>query len=421
MDKSETGQAARRRLLVLIGCLYMSQGIPMGLAFVAYPAILRTLDYSTEAIGLLGLVALPWALKFLWAPMVDNAAGGRLGKRRSWIVPAQALAAALYFAIAALPEGGRTDALVVVAILLAINIVSATQDIATDGLAVDHLRGAEVAHANGLQIGAFSLGMMIGGSLTVILYDSGGWAIAFSVLGGLILASLAMALAVREPLADRAAAGLQPVRARLWNTVRRPGALVMIATASLFYFAHAMVGAMSGPFFVDAGLSLTQIGILSGFALTVAAGLGALVGSFCAARFGALRTAIVTGSIAAASLALWLVPAQRMEIEFSTALAISGFVGVFTFASYSAFFTIFMQWASPEQAGTDFTVLQCSETCFGIVAGALAGQIAGAVGFAGLFGAAALVGCAAIAAIGVVLARRGRARSAVSALQNSTH
>lgn len=395
-------RAAPRGLLILIGLLYVSQGIPMGLAMVAYPAILRTLGYSTEAIGMLGVVALPWVVKFAWAPIVDRAQGGRLGKRLSWIIPAQTLCALLYGGMALLPQGANTDVFVVIAILFAVNIISATQDIATDGLAVDQLHGAGIAHANGFQIGAFSFGMMIGGSVTIILYDHGGWAAAFSVLSALMLVSLAVAKIVREPAQ---AATASPFRASLRNTLNRPGALAMITVAGLFYFAHAMVGAMIGPFFVDAGLSLTDIGLLNGLFLSVSAGIGALLGAVLGGRFGAPRTALATGGIAAVSLALWLVPAASMTIEFPTAFAIMTFVGVFGFASYTSFFTLLMQWASPDQAGTDFTVLQCSETCFGIAAGVLAGQLVGSMGFAAFFGVAAASGCFALVLIGVLLAR----------------
>ena len=40
-------------------------------------------------IGLTSLLALPWALKFLWAPAVDRCSIPRLGRRKSWIVPLQ--------------------------------------------------------------------------------------------------------------------------------------------------------------------------------------------------------------------------------------------------------------------------------------------------------------------------------------------
>ena len=93
---------------ITIGALYITQGLPMGLAFMALPAMLRSLGYSTEAIGMVGVVILPWALKFLWAPLVDRAQGGRLGRRQSWIVPAQIIVVLLY-ALIALSAAARSE------------------------------------------------------------------------------------------------------------------------------------------------------------------------------------------------------------------------------------------------------------------------------------------------------------------------
>ena len=58
--------------LGLLSCLYFSQGLPFGFMSQALPALLRSYDVSLEKIGLVSLVALPWALKFLWAPYVDH-------------------------------------------------------------------------------------------------------------------------------------------------------------------------------------------------------------------------------------------------------------------------------------------------------------------------------------------------------------
>lgn len=148
MDDSERSRPLAGANLVAIGVLYITQGIPLGLAFIALPAILRKLGYSTEAIGLIGIIILPWALKFLWAPLVDRRGHGRWGHRRSWIIPCQLLVAGL-FAITAFLPIAQTPAWLIVAVLLATNLASATQDIATDGLAVETLSGKQLGWANG--------------------------------------------------------------------------------------------------------------------------------------------------------------------------------------------------------------------------------------------------------------------------------
>jgi MFS transporter, putative signal transducer len=94
MSASNAARAQRapdlRLMLVLLG-LYVSQSIPLYLFSAAVPAILREIGVSRTSIGLLSVLALPWIIKFLWAPLVDRYALWRpLGRRRSWIVPLQA-------------------------------------------------------------------------------------------------------------------------------------------------------------------------------------------------------------------------------------------------------------------------------------------------------------------------------------------
>ena len=81
------GNGARR--LGLLATLYFAQGLPFGFFVQALPALLRQQGYSLSEIGLASLLTLPWALKFLWAPVVDRRWSARLGRRRTWILAMQ--------------------------------------------------------------------------------------------------------------------------------------------------------------------------------------------------------------------------------------------------------------------------------------------------------------------------------------------
>ena len=78
-------QTANARLFIMIGALYFSQGIPLGVAMEALPTLLRRDGAPLHALAWLPLVGLPWVLKFLWAPLVDNRYRPARGRRRSWI------------------------------------------------------------------------------------------------------------------------------------------------------------------------------------------------------------------------------------------------------------------------------------------------------------------------------------------------
>lgn len=94
-----------RRLVITLALLYLSQGIPIGLAMDALPTLLRQDGAPLQALAFLPLVGLPWVVKFLWAPWVDNHWSRRLGRRRSWILPMQCIVLACLLGLATLVLG----------------------------------------------------------------------------------------------------------------------------------------------------------------------------------------------------------------------------------------------------------------------------------------------------------------------------
>src|SRR5687767_7124107 len=70
--------------LTWIAAIAFASGFPYGFFNELLPVYLRLQGVSREEIGLLATLSLPWALKFLWAPVVD-----RTATRRRWIMGAQ--------------------------------------------------------------------------------------------------------------------------------------------------------------------------------------------------------------------------------------------------------------------------------------------------------------------------------------------
>ncbi|MFY0580935.1 MFS transporter [Cystobacter fuscus] len=212
--------------LGLLTSLYFSQGLPFGFFTQALPVLLRKQGLSLPAIGLANLLALPWALKFLWAPVMDRYGSERLGRRRGYILPLQFLSAALLLGLA-LPEGSASVPTLLVAMLL-VNLLAATQDVATDGLAVDLLEPEELGWGNGIQVAGYRVGMIVGGGLMLLIFDALGWRPTLVCLGVLLLVATVPVALFREPpaRAPRSAEGSlgRWLREALLYWVRRPGA-----------------------------------------------------------------------------------------------------------------------------------------------------------------------------------------------------
>ena len=403
-------------LLTAVGSLYVTQGIPVGFSMVALPAILRQAGVPLEVVGMASMTMLPWLLKFLWAPLADRYtlfSFGRLdlGRRRSWILCFQSLMVVALAVIAFLPSTAGAAAIFIGLVLL-VNLISATQDIATDGLAVDHLGDRLLGWANSLQIGGFSLGMLLGGPLALVLYDFGGQMLAPLVLAGVIAAALLPVLAWPESRVAKTPAATdggpteegRGAHASLRGFLRRPHALLMLSVAALFYAPTMMQSIVLKPYFVDIGLPLATVGFISGIGMMVLTISASLAGGWLVARYGSWPSALVALLVSWLLGLLWL-PAVHFEVvslEILVALIIIG--GLASGVVYVAFFALFMRWARGPQAGTDFTVLQCSETFVGVIGGPIIGMAASQFGYLGAFMLISWVGL--VALLWIARARR---------------
>ena len=120
---------SRGQQLQLLGALYVAQGLPFGFFTVALPVLMRDAGWSLTAISFLQFLALPWALKFLWAPVLDHH-----GSRRTWLRVFQSGACVLAIILSLMDLS--TAAWALFAAVLLFNLMAASQDVVTDGLAV---------------------------------------------------------------------------------------------------------------------------------------------------------------------------------------------------------------------------------------------------------------------------------------------
>ena len=96
---------ADRGPIALLLLLYTLQGIPMGLGS-ALPMLMLERGVTTMEMAVFSTVALPFAIKLLWAPLVDSVYSAVVGRRKTWLIPVQAI-----LGLVMLLAGGRVDAL----------------------------------------------------------------------------------------------------------------------------------------------------------------------------------------------------------------------------------------------------------------------------------------------------------------------
>ena len=148
-----------RRILTILA-LGFSSGLPAPLVFSNLSIWLRDMGVSRTDIGLFALVATPYAVNFLWAPLLDRLRlpwlTARLGRRRSWALLTQVLLVAGMWMLAA-TDPARNLALVALGCLF-VTTMSATQDIVVDAYRIDILEPERYGAGSAATIWGWHLG-----------------------------------------------------------------------------------------------------------------------------------------------------------------------------------------------------------------------------------------------------------------------
>ena len=307
------------RLALLLSSLYVAQGLPSGFFAHALPALLREHGVSLTLIGFAKLLALPWFFKFLWAPTVDRFGAGKNSHYRRWILLMQSIGLLALALLSLLqPENWFSANLpwFLLAALL-INTCLATQDIATDALAVKMLSVQQRGLGNSIQVAGYKLGMLAGGNGLLILMASVGLQDGFLWLAAGLFLLMIPVLLFHEPIVRERVVPTPPTimkksRSNLWQEWQPllilPGMHLWLPILLTYKIADSMASAMIRPLLVDNGFSLEHIGHI-GMAASIAGMLAAFAGGLCARWLGGWRALFWFGALQAMGLACWaLVP-----------------------------------------------------------------------------------------------------------------
>lgn len=388
------------RKVVLLASLYLAQGLPYGFFTQALPVLLRKHGLSLPLIGLANLLALPWALKFAWAPLIDRVHAPRRGRRRAVIIPLQLMCIATLGALAFAASPDMVWALCIAVLL--VNLFAATQDIATDGLAVEILGPQERGLGNGLQVGAYRTGMIIGGGAMLLVFAHAGWSAAFLGLAGILLVATIPILVFREPAsqpAPRETASLAAVR----ESLTRPGMWPWLVVLMTYKVGEWFATGMLRTFLTDAKLGIDDIAMMLGLVGFSVAVVGALVGGALTTTLGRRRALVLFGGLQTLAIGSLALAAELPSIAMFYAVTIAEHVT--SAMATAALFTAMMDRCRDTHAGTDYTVQASLVVITTGVIAALSGLSAQALGYTGHFLAAA-----ALSAIAVAIAARATPR-----------
>ncbi len=311
--------------------LGFSSGLPFGVLAEPFTAWLFESGVSKTGIGLFTLVSVPYALKPLWAPLMDRVPvpvlSRVLGRRRGWVVLTQGVLLLAVVALGASDPAANPGLTALAALLVA--FCSASQDIVIDAYRIEILDERRLAAGAATYVFGWRFAQVGGAAAGLILADLLPWAVVFTGMAVMVLVGVVAILLNPEPdqpvtmdfleqerrakefLERRLhlAPGLAEILAWLSSAYvgpfadfkRRRGWLAILLFILLYKFGDAVLAVMKVPFFLEIGFSKTEIAEIVkifGFGAIIA---GGFLGGALLARTGIMRGLLVCGLLMALS------------------------------------------------------------------------------------------------------------------------
>jgi len=332
---------SRRMLVALI--MGFASGLPLLLTKGVLQAWMNKEGIDLTLIGLTNLLALPYSIKFLWAPFFDRFTLSFLGRRRGWLLTAQC-ALILSIAFMGLSNPASSPMMLVIAALM-VTFSSASQDIVVDAYRREDLADEELGLGSALYVLGYRVGMLLSSGGGLIMADYMSFKTAYLIIAACMLPALITTILTPEPSVTAKPGNLREAIVNpLIEYFSRKGALWMLAFILMYKIGDIMASNITTPFYMDIGFSLTEIGTVTkllGFWAVIA---GASIGGILMLRLGINRSLWVFGILQAISTAGFAVlaqvghsiPALAVVIGFEN---LSGGMGTAAFMAFMASIT----------------------------------------------------------------------------------
>lgn len=360
-------------LLVALNALYIGLGIVMGLIQGGLPPIMMSLGWDVAQAGWAYAFYIPFALAFLWAPLVDRYSFPFLTRRIGWVIAMQMVTILAFLGIAY----AASDQILMYVILGFVAVFSmATMDLALDGFAVETVSSRARSWASGAKLAALGMGAIIGSGVLVAQFDTLGWQNTFKLLAVLLTLLSVPILFLREPKTKETEIKSRPsLFVLLRSTHQRKRLLQLILVCCIIFPASGLNRLM----LASMNVPLTQIGWIVGTLGPIAMIVASALSIPLMTMFGYRRTLLVFGCICLGSLAVLLYGV----VNINTALLMAGSIVIG--GSVGGIFVVYaaqvLGWARGQQAATDYSAFYGLGRVGATIATLLGAQLAGYIGW----------------------------------------
>ncbi len=386
---------SRRMIVALI--MGFAGGLPLLLTISLLQAWMTRQGVDLTVIGLMALVGLPYTLKFIWSPLMDRYTLPMFGRRRGWLLLTQTLLILSIFMLS-WTDPRHMPWLVAVA-ALAVAFFSASQDIVIDAYRREDLPDEELGLGSSLYVCGYRIGMWLAAGGGFILADHLSFPMVYVIMALCLLPGMLATLLTPEPAVPLGTPGnlkealVEPFK----EYFHRNDAIWMLAFILLYKIGDTMASAMTTPFYLDTGFSMTEIGAIVKSFGAGAIIAGGLIGGIIMLRLGINRSLWVFGILQAISTAGFAVLAQT-GYSLIVLTVVIAFENLSTGMGTSAYAAFMASITNKKFTATQYALLTSLMGIPRVVASAGTGYLAKTMGWGAFF-----IFCTLIAIPGMLL------------------
>lgn len=285
--------------------LYLAESLPYAAVMLIAVVVYQELGLSDSEIALYtSWLGLPWVIKPLWAPFIDN-----IRTKRWWVIMTQLLGGAGLAAVA-LTLNTSVWLQATLALFMLVAFASATHDISADGFYILGLSDRDQELFVGVRNTFYRIGMVLGqgglvmlaGYLQSSMSIEASWSVTFLVLAALMVALAAYHSRMLPQVEDVSGHDKISVAEQLrefgetWKAFfAKPHIISALAFILLFRLPEGLLTKIVPLFlkrsFEEGGMALTdvQYGMIYGTIGVIGLLAGGLIGGYAVSRWGLRR------------------------------------------------------------------------------------------------------------------------------------
>ena len=287
-----------RKMFVMLS-LGFSAGLPFILILSTSTAWLRDINVAKTYIGFFSWVTIAYAIKFIWAPLVDRFSIPYLvhyGHRKSWIMLMQLIIFTTLLLISDIDP--KTNLVLFSIAAFCIAWAGSIQDIAIDAFRIEY---ADIKNQGNLaaayQLG-YRMAIIIATSVALIFADNNGWPLTFKLMAAFMCLGLLGIIFSKEEKNKNLG------KLNFRNSIVEPfkdfysrfglfAAGMILLIIGTYRLTDIVMGPMAYSFYIEMGFSLTEIGAVVKVVALISAIFGVFMGSILIKKTGLFRSLVI--------------------------------------------------------------------------------------------------------------------------------